>query len=203
MNSKFKAVGFDYGGVVYGKPGSYFDARVSQLLDMTVEEFRQEYLRVNYKVNNGILSKDVFWEEFLKDLGKSEKYDECETLIRSIQNEKTINNEILELVDTLKNNGYKVGLLSNNSLDARKKFEAHGILDRFDVTIISAEVGLSKPESKIFELFVSQLGVTPQELVLIDDSEHSLSTAREVGFTPLLFTDQEKLLEDLKNLEVI
>jgi putative hydrolase of the HAD superfamily len=203
MNSTIKAIGFDYGGVIYGKPGMYFDAQVSQLLDMTSEEFRQEYLKVNYKVNNGIISKDVFWKEFLNDMGKSEKYEECEKIIRSIQKEKTINNEILELVDTLKNEGYKVGLLSNNSLDARKKFETDGILDHFDVTIISAEVGLSKPDPKIFELFTLQLGTSAQELVFIDDSTHSLSTAEEVGFTPILFTDHEHLLKDLKKLEVI
>ena len=52
-------------------------------------------------------------------------------------------------------------------------------------------------------MLIDQLGVAPEELVFTDDSVPSLSTADEIGYTPLLFTGHDNLVNDLKALNII
>lgn len=181
-----KAVGFDYGGVIAGRPGSYFDQQVSKLLDVSVDEFRKAYFSINYKINNGLLEKEEFWKELLANLGRNQKYEEFEKLRSSIHDTKSINLEIMDLVDQLRMKGLKVGLLSNNSIDARERFEKLKLTGHFDVIMVSAEVGMSKPDPQIFSLFAEKLSVKPEELVFVDDSNNSLSSAVKVGYIPIL-----------------
>lgn len=116
---------------------------------------------------------------------------------------KSNNRPVLDLVDTLRNSGYKTGLLSNNTLEAAEMMRGEGINTHFDAFIVSAEVGMMKPDPSIYALLCQQLSVQPSELIFIDDSKKSLSTAEECGFTPVLFTDYESLVRDLKRLSAL
>ena len=84
-----------------------------------------------------------------------------------------------------------------------KIFQTNPRAKHFDTIIISAEVGMSKPDPQIFQLFAQQLGVETTELIFIDDSENSLISAKEVGYTPILYTGYEELEEQLQNLGII
>ena len=97
---------------------------------------------------------------------------------------------------------YKVGLLSNNDIAAANRFRETGLTNHFDVVVVSAEIGYSKPHTKAFEIFIERLGVVANELIYIDDTEKSLVTAKEIGYHPVLFSNYDSLLYDLKSLGV-
>ncbi len=78
-----------------------------------------------------------------------------------------------------------------------------GLDKHFDVFHISAETALVKPEPDAFKHLANELGVEIKELVYIDDSEKSLSTSKECGFTPVLFESYEQLVNDLTRLDVL
>lgn len=198
---KIIAVGFDFGGVIEGRPGSVFDHESSQVFDVSLQEFKTAYKKYKDQINSNLISKEDFWMKVAAQLNRSEKYDD---FMEYLQNRpaKNINHDVLEIVDALRGRGYKVGILSNNDLNARKGFIAKGIVEHFDAIIISAEVGYSKPDPKIFELFFQELGCPADQCIFVDDTEDSLSTAQEVGFHPILFTDPETLKEKLNQLGV-
>jgi hypothetical protein len=110
---------------------------------------------------------------------------------------KQTNQEVLELIDRLRAKGYKTGLLSNNNQQAADKMRTDGLDKHFDVFIVSAEVGVMKPDPEIFNLFAERLGVKLPELVFIDDSKRSLSASEECGFAPVLFESYEQLVKEL------
>ena len=74
-----------------------------------------------------------------------------------------VNHELVDYIRTLRPK-YKVGLLSNAWNDLRQvmqeRFDFDGL---FDDLVISAEVGLAKPDPRIFHLAVERLGVQPAE----------------------------------------
>ena len=80
---------------------------------------------------------------------------------------------------------------------------ADGLDKHFDVFIVSAEVGVMKPDPEIFNLFAERLGVTLPELVFIDDSKRSLSAAVECGFEPVLFESYEQLVQSLNKRGIL
>ncbi len=196
----FKAIGFDYGGVIAGISSSEFYSKVINFLNVDPQTFKEVYYKFNKLVNTNVLTPNDFWKKILEELNIADKHDELMKLIKGLPIE--IDKQVLGLVGQLKTNGYKVGLLSNNTLDAAKQFRDTGFADHFDVALVSAEIGFSKPDPKAFEIFAERLGVSLSELIFIDDTERSLSTAKQVGFKPILFTGHDSLLIDLKVLGV-
>lgn len=94
--------------------------------------------------------------------------------------------ENVALMAQLKSLGIPVHAISNFSIDkfaiARNRFP---FLDSFDERIISAEVGLIKPDPAIFELLIRRRSLEPARTVFIDDSAANIATAQMLGFLPV------------------
>lgn len=200
---KYKAIGFDYGGVVNGKTGTYFNEQFLKLVDVSSEDYLKVYFSHNRKFNvDKPITERELWTLVLTDLQKLQYLDKVMHLVLEMRISKSTNQNVIDIVAKLRNKGYKTGLLSNNSQTAANKMREDGIDKDFDVFIVSAEVGMMKPDKEIFELFANQLEVDLPELIFIDDASKSLSTADECGFTPILFESYEQLTNDLQKLEV-
>ncbi len=201
-----RAVGFDYGGVIggNGERGIDFSKKVSALLGISFEEYKQHYFSLNHLINLGeVETWRDFWGIFLQNCGKPEKLDELMVLSDEASRQlELVDERIIELVDKLRASGYKVGLLSNNTTENGQKLRAKGLHEHFDVFHISAETKLMKPNPTAFERFAQELAIKPRELAFIDDSEKSLSTAQECGFTPILFRSREQLVEELQTIGI-
>jgi epoxide hydrolase-like predicted phosphatase len=95
----------------------------------------------------------------------------------------------------------KTGLLSNAWTGLRRALETQwGIADVFDVIVISAEVGLVKPDPAIYHLALSQLGVAPEEAIFLDDVQENIDAARFVGMHAVLFWDTRQAMSDIGDL---
>ncbi len=96
---------------------------------------------------------------------------------------------------------YRTALLSNAFSDLRKAIdEVWQIQDAFDEIIISAEVGMTKPDQRIYRLALERVGVEPQEAVFIDDFRHNIKGAREAGLHAIHFQDPHQTRSDLEQL---
>jgi putative hydrolase of the HAD superfamily len=90
-------------------------------------------------------------------------------------------------VQVARDAGLRTGLLSNSwGMD---DYPRHLFPGLFDVVVISAEVGMRKPEQRIFRHTVGLLGLTPEECVFIDDLEVNVTAAEEAGMTAVLHTE--------------
>lgn len=92
----------------------------------------------------------------------------------------------------------KTGLLSNAWTSLRNALETQwAIADAFDVIVISAEVGLIKPDPRIYQLALAELGVSPDEVVFLDDMQQNVDAARFVGMHGVLFADTRQAMDDI------
>jgi epoxide hydrolase-like predicted phosphatase len=95
----------------------------------------------------------------------------------------------------------KTGLLSNAWDNLRRVVsDTWEIADAFDDIVISAEVGISKPDPRIYELAVLRLGVLPREAVFVDDFPHNIEAAQRVGLKGILFRNSDQVRQDLEGL---
>jgi len=80
---------------------------------------------------------------------------------------------VKEMLATLKDHGYSLGLISNTAMTPgsifRSYMESLGILHYFDHLTFSDEVLLSKPSPDIFFYSLGQLGSSPDEAVHVGD----------------------------------
>jgi putative hydrolase of the HAD superfamily len=201
---QYKAIGFDYGGVLAGKNGASLGLEISKLLGIDFETYQKTYIKFKYPVNRGEISWSELWELFLDELGMASRLPDVIALDKAFEaGLKHTHPEMLQLVDDLRAKGYKLGLLSNNTAQYAEYFRSQGLDKHFDVLHISAETGFVKPQPEAFKHFCQSLGVQLAEMVFVDDSPKSLSTAEELGYTPILFSDREDLLKRLTELDVL
>ncbi len=198
---KIRGIGFDYGGVLAGMPSSQFVKELCAILSITAETFHDAYFAINHLLNKGILAKEDFFKKLLENLNKESELPEVLKFLSSIP-EHQLNQQVLTLARELKSAGYKVGVFSNNTPEAAKKMRQSKLPDYFDAFIVSSEIGKLKPDPEAFRIFFERLGISPKESVYIDDSPKSLTTAKELGFQPILFTDYVDLVQQLERLGI-
>lgn len=96
---------------------------------------------------------------------------------------------------------YKTGLLSNAFSDLRHYVtNVWKFADAFDEMVISAEVGLVKPDARIYRLILERLGVAPQEAVFIDDMPRNVEGARAVNLHAVQFASPKQARSELERL---
>ncbi|HTK61105.1 MAG TPA: HAD family phosphatase [Pseudonocardia sp.] len=90
--------------------------------------------------------------------------------------------DIVQRVGELRGQGYRTLLLTNNIREYSGQWRAKLPVDElFEFVIDSSEVGMRKPEPRIFQLALDKLGVAPGEAVMLDDIAVNVEAARSLG----------------------
>ncbi len=110
---------------------------------------------------------------------------------------QTLDDAMLDLFRKLKAGGVPTGLLSNSWGFGypRELFP-----DMFDAVVISGEVGMRKPEPRIFLHAAELLGLPPQECVFIDDIQANITAAEQIGFTGVLHSAADDTAQQVADL---
>ncbi|MBV8935872.1 MAG: HAD-IA family hydrolase, partial [Alphaproteobacteria bacterium] len=69
--------------------------------------------------------------------------------------------------------------------------------------LVSGEVGLIKPDPRIFALLIERFGIDPQRTVYIDDVEANISAARPFAIHAIHFTTSARAREELVELGLL
>ena len=89
----------------------------------------------------------------------------------------------------LRAEGYRTAMITNNVVEFGEFWRAMLPLDElFDVVIDSCEVGMRKPDPRIFALTMDRLGVAPERAAFLDDYPGNIDAARRAGLHPILVT---------------
>ncbi len=105
---------------------------------------------------------------------------------------------MLEAVHTVRRHGLKTGLISNTWGGGATPPDS--VEKLFDVRILSAAVGLRKPQPEIYRLAASRLEVEPEACVFVDDIPSNVEGARAVGMTGVLHRDAAITIPKLEAL---
>jgi epoxide hydrolase-like predicted phosphatase len=110
---------------------------------------------------------------------------------------QTLDEEMLALFRKLKASGVPTGLLSNSWGGG---YPTELFPDMFDAVVISGEVGMRKPEPRIFLHTAQLLGLEPRECVFIDDIQANITAAEQIGFTGVLHSGAEDTAHQVADL---
>jgi epoxide hydrolase-like predicted phosphatase len=110
-----------------------------------------------------------------------------------------IDHEILDFLRSIKPK-FKVALISNAWSGLRNYIVREKFDDVFDHMIISAEVGVAKPDAKIYHIALEQLQVQPEEAVFVDDFIENIEACEEIGMGAIHFKHPTTAIQQLKEL---
>ncbi len=94
--------------------------------------------------------------------------------------------DTLPALEAWRRRGLRLGVVSNAVPSFREAIDRLGLTPYFDTIIISAEVGLAKPDPAIFGLGLARLGLGLGEAFFVDDLPRHVRAAREAGLHAFL-----------------
>ena len=108
--------------------------------------------------------------------------------------------KVMDLIKSLRPK-YKTGMLSNvNKSGIERRFSPEELKECFDDVVVSAEVGLIKPNPEIYCLAAQRLGVDPKECVFIDDIERYCQAAAGVGMKAIYYQGFGQMKTELEEI---
>jgi epoxide hydrolase-like predicted phosphatase len=190
-----KALLADFGGVLTTDIWSSFAAFCQQRgldADAARRLFKDnpEALAALRGLETGELEPAEFESRFAELLGTGP-----EGLVEGLFADLQPDEQMLAAVERAQEVGVPTGLISNSWVMDHYTEE---IRDLFDVVVISAEVGLHKPQPEIYRLAAEQLGVAPEDCVFVDDLRENCAGAEAVGMTAILHRDTADTLAQLE-----
>ena len=188
-----KVVLFDLGNTLI-----YFDSTWPEVIDQSDQAMYASLLEAGYKLDEAFpatynLRMEQYYQEretefieytaemFLRDLMKEYGYDQVpDAIIKSaVATQFAVSQahwlpeaDALPLLEQLKGEGYRIGLISNanDAQDVRTLIDKGNFAPFFEITLISAEVGLRKPHPGIFKIALDYFHARPEEVVMVGDT---------------------------------
>jgi putative hydrolase of the HAD superfamily len=91
-------------------------------------------------------------------------------------------------------------IVTNGWADVRAELGRHGLDGLVDELVVSAEVGVAKPDPAILELTLERLGAVAAEAVLVDDSEENVAAAEALGMHGVRHVNRIRTIAEVEAL---
>jgi epoxide hydrolase-like predicted phosphatase len=195
-----RAIIWDLGGVILRTENRAPRTQLAERLGMTYEDLdRLVFESQSSKLATiGSIDENRHWETVCKTLNLLP--EEIPALREGFFEGDRIDTSLLEAINSLRPR-FRIGLLSNAWSELRKYIEDEWhIADVFDDMIISAEVGLAKPDPRIYQLAVDRLGVPAEQAVFIDDVLRNVEGARLAGLASIQFQNPSQVQAEIMRL---
>lgn len=188
-----RGVALDIGGVLlswaYGKyrqhpddwPPALADAAWEARLGLEPGEFaRRVWAAPSHAyATSGAIRFEDYWPQVGQELGIDT--DELAELWEDYWVISCLDQEVETAVRSLRPR-YRVVALSNAFSNAREEVTRRfGLDDLVEFMVISGEVGVAKPDPRIYEIMLSTLSLEPHEVLYVDDVEANVQAARDLG----------------------
>ncbi len=194
-----RAVCFDFGGVIMRTVDPLPRQRLAERLGLPLKTlfhaiFDSESARL---ASLGQVGAEQHWIQAMQELKLS--LQDAETFAAEFFQGDILDRELVDFLRSLRP-VYRTALISNAWSDLRDFLVRQQIADAFDEIVISAEVGVMKPDPRIYHLALERLHVAPQEAVFVDDFAENIDAARAIGMHVVHFVQPQAALDALRQL---
>jgi FMN phosphatase YigB (HAD superfamily) len=117
--------------------------------------------------------------------------------------EATLFGGIRGLLIALKEKGYKLGLLSNTTIFEAVVLERLEIRNLFDAVVFSWHKGNLKPSHEAFDHILTELGVSAEDALFVDDTTKNIVSAESYGIQTIQFESVPQLVSKLEELAIL
>jgi putative hydrolase of the HAD superfamily len=210
-----KAVLFDLGGTLVNIDNSkdphvmkrmLGDCGVNRSLEDVSREWVKSWKRLNFREMVKLL--DEFWVQLdVRVLRNLRVESNVEKLARFIAShwwdyaKVSLYPDAQEVLSRLKENGFKIGLVTNGlQSDTNKILPKVGLQGFFDVVVMVDTLRKMKPDSEVFRYALEKMNATAPEAVFVgDDMEADYKGAQRCGLTAFLIDREGKVQDERVN----
>jgi putative hydrolase of the HAD superfamily len=185
-----KAVIFDYGNVLCESQPPADTQALANILGLPVPRFSQIYWQFRVEFNAAALDPSAYWNTIARTASRTITPAQISELIEIDSRSWSHPAPVMpQWARDLRAAGIRTAILSNMPVPIRDYILRCAWLPDFDVRVFSCEAGLCKPAPEIYRNCLNKLGVSPPEVLFLDDREPNIRTAEALGLHAVLFTN--------------
>ena len=155
-----------------------------------------------YNLNKGLISENEAKLQHQILLGLSEV--ECERLFYYVKQTQILIYGSVDLVKRVKAAGYRVFALTDNVHEIVNHLKStYTFWDLFEGAVVSADVGILKPQAEIYQHLLNQFDIKAEETIFLDDMPHNVKGAQNVGIAAIEFKNAAQGEHALKELGLV
>lgn len=194
-----KAIVFDIGGVLIDNPWQKMLSHYASFLGVSEKDL-EKFLKESKLMNDwpkGTITENGLWQKICNHFkchlptSKSLWLDGFRLVYRKKP-------EVFTLIETLRKEGFLIGLLSNTEKPVAEFLKRQNFPD-LDAFICSCDIGEIKPNPSIYKEMLKKLNLEPNEVVFIDDLKENIEGAKKIGIQTIQFTNIGNLRKELSN----
>ena len=188
-----KVVIFDWGGIVESHENN-------------LQDLKEAKIRMIKRYNHTLSDKEILdrWTDKTSSgvlIGSTNNEEDIKDWVNLVQKNMNINitleefkkayeeeltsvkyyKDVVDFAHSLKDK-CKIAILSNLMPFDKKRINAQYDLSKFDYVYLSFEVGMKKPDKKIYEYVLHDLNIEPENILFIDDDSDNILRAKECGW---------------------
>jgi putative hydrolase of the HAD superfamily len=188
----------DYGNVLSHRQDQTWLDEAAARLGASPSALRAAYGRYRHDYDSG-LPIARYWQRVLAESrptadGSLSEADLAWLIERDSASWSVYRDEVWALAAEFRGAGGRTAVLSNSGPEMMTRVRADRPLEaRFDVVVISCEVGLSKPDPRIYRLCLERLGLSPAAALFVDDRADNVAGAASIGLHTLHFEGPDAL----------
>ena len=204
LSTKFVGITFDVGGILVPEADTFIEKRMIEMLQTSLVEFRNFKNRFSTAIYTGSITLKEFYTEVVDLLGSDINPDALVSKHLELYKSSSvkISKEVVELINTLKST-LLVSCLTNTEIEIAEYNKGKGLFNIFSNVYLSVELGLSKPDIKIYQYILDDIGCHPDEMIFIDDRKEYIGTANAIGIKCHHYRSYNELIDFLEANEVI
>jgi epoxide hydrolase-like predicted phosphatase len=201
----FKAVIFDLGGVIFDSPMqvfAIFEAREglpNNFLNRLIVAAGHDGAWA--RLERGEIDLTEFYDDFDREIREAGSRISGRALMDAVTKATRLRPIMIDAVRHIRGQGFKTAALTNNwrsrEGDAPKTV---ALRSEFDVFVESRQVGIAKPDPRIYRLALDELNINADEAIFLDDIGRNLKPARDMGMATIKVVTPEKALYELFGL---
>jgi HAD superfamily hydrolase (TIGR01509 family) len=200
--TKIKAVVFDYGGVI----GTVDKDVVLNYVMKTLGVSKEEALKLlkNYKEaqKNGVQS-EAYWTGIAKEHDIDLKGGWEKPFTESVLDNMHEVPGTLAVIDELRQEGVRVGMLSNITERAARYVRMKGYYEGYEPLLLTYQIGVEKPDPKAYEMLIKSVQLKPEEIFFVDDRLENVVAAEKLGINAFHFENAAALKRELISLGLL
>ena len=201
--SDIRCVLFDIGGVLVDWHMSWITSEISKRFELHENLLKTAFSKYLHELDSGKIEEKIFWNKIANDVDSKSLKENTESLWNTYftKNAK-LNHNVIDLANKLRNS-YTLGIISNIEKVTHKVVDDWNVLDHFEYKFMSYQIGLSKPDLRIYEHVLDTLSFEPDQMLFIDDKEANVDAAKRSGINAIHFTDFTQLKNSLSVFSIV
>lgn len=195
-----RVVVFDYGEVISRTPHGAWDTLVA-MTGVPADELLPVYQELRHDLDRGDLSVLDYWRAIGARTGRSWTVTDVHRFWAvDFTWWLEVEPETLAIVEELHDAGTRLAMLSNAGFDFGDPYRRSPMGTLFETVVVSAEEHVLKPDPSVYRTTCERLGITPEQMVFVDNRAENAAGADAIGAVGHHYTSPTALRTFLQEL---